>query len=141
MSAWRRYACPAIFITLGLDRLYTSLAPQSVIEIGSRRGRTRSRMYAHLRSQSLSTQHREPIVPLKTETHIYAETSDEFFARRGPDALLAGQPLGVGFIDGLHLYEQALKDFINLEKYCGPRSVDFIARYRPLGRSHAEPSL
>jgi len=40
-----------------------------------------------------------------------------------PEKLLAGRPLSVAFIDGLHLYEQALKDFINLERYCGPRSV------------------
>ncbi|PYI78804.1 MAG: class I SAM-dependent methyltransferase, partial [Verrucomicrobia bacterium] len=60
---------------------------------------------------------------MTAETHIFPETSDAFFARHGPDALLAGRPLGIGFIDGLHLYEQALKDFINLERYCGPRSV------------------
>ena len=62
------------------------------------------------------------IYPLTAETHIFPETSDAFFARRGPNAL-AGHPLGVGFIDGLHLYEQVLRDFIHLEKYCGPRSV------------------
>jgi hypothetical protein len=49
--------------------------------------------------------------------------SDATFERRGPDALLVWRPLGVGFIDGLHLYGQALKDFINLGRYCGPRSV------------------
>src|SRR5262249_13239128 len=51
------------------------------------------------------------------------ETSDAFFALDRPRSLLGGRPLSVGFIDGLHLFEQALKDFINLERYCGPRSI------------------
>jgi hypothetical protein len=38
----------------------------------------------------------------------------------------------VGFIDGLHLYEQALKDFIHLEAYCGPRSMILIHDTVPL---------
>ena len=66
------------------------------------------------------------------ETHLFAETSDAFFARRGPEALLAGRPLGLGFIDGLHLFEQALRDFINLEAWCGPRSVLVIHDTLPL---------
>jgi hypothetical protein len=45
---------------------------------------------------------------------------------------LAGKSLGIGFIDGLHLFEQALKDFINLEKYCGPRSVILLHDTMPL---------
>src|SRR5262249_52007614 len=59
-------------------------------------------------------------------------TSDAFFARRGADALLAGRRLGIGFIDGLHLFEQALKDFIHLESYCGPRSAILLHDTVPL---------
>ena len=29
----------------------------------------------------------------------------------------------IGFIDGSHLFEQALRDFTNLEKHCGPGSL------------------
>lgn len=62
-------------------------------------------------------------VPFRTETHIFAETSDEFFARQRLPGLLGGQKVGFGFIDGLHLFEQSLLDFINLEAFCGPDSV------------------
>jgi hypothetical protein len=72
------------------------------------------------------------VFPLRANTHLFPETSDAFFARNGPDALLAGRPLGIGFIDGLHLFEQALKDFINLEKYSGPRSVVLLHDTIPL---------
>jgi len=46
--------------------------------------------------------------------------------------LLAGRPLSIGFIDGLHLYEQVLRDFIGLEACCGPRSVVLIHDTVPL---------
>lgn len=62
-------------------------------------------------------------MPLKTETHIFAETSDEFFARERLKGLVGGEPVSLAFIDGLHLFEQSLLDFINLEAVCGPNSV------------------
>jgi Glycosyl transferase family 2/Methyltransferase domain len=105
-----------------LERLYGSLAPETVIEIGVYQGAS----LALLRPPTVAIGIDPcPTVtsPLKTETHIFAETSDEFFAKHRLETLLAGRPLSVGFIDGLHLYEQALKDFVQLERYCGPRSV------------------
>lgn len=105
-----------------LDRLYTGLSPETVVEIGVFDGAS----LALVRSPSLAIAiDPNPTVtyPLKAETHIFPETSDEFFAKDTLKSLLSGRPLGIGFIDGLHLYEQTLKDFINLEKFCGPRSV------------------
>jgi hypothetical protein len=105
-----------------LERLYGSLAPETVIEIGIHQGAS----LALLRPPTVAIGiDPAPTVtfPLKTETHIFAETSDEFFAQRRAERLLAGRPLSVAFIDGLHLYEQALRDFSYVESHCGPRSV------------------
>ena len=48
--------------------------------------------------------------------------SDEFFANHDLRRIF---PHGVdlGFIDGMHLFEYALRDFINLERFCHPRSI------------------
>jgi tetratricopeptide (TPR) repeat protein len=122
---------PGDFYYVWLDRLYASLAPETVIEIGVAEGVS----LAYVRPPALAIgvdPTPKATIPLTTETHIFAETSDAFFARRGPDPLLAGRLLGVGFIDGLHLYEQALKDFINLEAYSGPRSVILLHDTVPL---------
>jgi hypothetical protein len=104
-----------------LDRFYMLLSPKAVVEIGINDGASLARVQPPTIAIGVDP-NPSVIYPLTAETHIFPETSDAFFARRGPEAL-AGHPLGVGFIDGLHLYEQALRDFIHLEKYCGPRSV------------------
>jgi hypothetical protein len=105
-----------------LERLYGALAPETVIEVGVYKGASLALLQPPTVAIGIDP---APMVtsPFKTETHIFTETSDEFFAQHRLEPFLAGRALPVGFIDGLHLYEQALKDFIHLEMYCGPRSV------------------
>jgi hypothetical protein len=62
---------------------------------------------------------------------IYDLTSDDFFARYDLRELLGG-PLELAFIDGLHLFEQVLRDFINLEQYSTPETVVLLHDCLPL---------
>jgi hypothetical protein len=112
---------PGDFYLTWLERIYGFLEPRSVLEIGVTDG------------QSLATVRRPAVaigvdpapnamVGLSADAHLFHETSDEFFDAQRLDALLDG-PLGVAFIDGSHLYEQALRDFVNVERHCGPRSL------------------
>ncbi len=52
---------------------------------------------------------------------VYAETSDAFFAR--PDVAAITGPIDIAFIDGLHYYEQALRDFAHVERLMAPDGV------------------
>jgi len=105
-----------------LERLYKTLAPESVIEIGVFHGKSLALVQPP--AVAIGVDPAPALeVPLKTETHIFTETSDEFFAQGRPEKLFAARPLSVGYIDGLHLFEQALRDFIHLESYSGTRSV------------------
>jgi Methyltransferase domain len=122
---------PGEFYHVWLVRLYAALKPETIIEIGIADGRS----LAFARPPTLAIgvdPNPRAMFPLRAETRIFAETSDEFFAKGRHEAILGGHPLGVGFIDGLHLFEQALKDFINLERYCGPRSVILLHDTIPL---------
>lgn len=56
-------------------------------------------------------------------THVFRVTSDEFFADVGHATQIFGGILDLAFIDGMHLYEYALRDFRNIEKYANPRTV------------------
>jgi len=60
--------------------------------------------------------------PPTANARIYELTSDEFFERYDLTELLGG-PLEYAFIDGLHLFEQVLRDFANLEKHSDDRTV------------------
>lgn len=68
---------------------------------------------------------------------LYKVTSDEFFATYNLKSLLGGA-CHVAFIDGLHLFEQVLRDFINLERNAAPDSIIMIHDCLPLDRRTAE---
>ncbi len=72
------------------------------------------------------------------DLQLVKATSDDFFAR--PDAI-SWFPEGIvdfTFIDGLHLFEFALRDFMNAERLSGPSSVIILDDVFP--RSVAEAS-
>jgi hypothetical protein len=122
---------PAEHYLVWLQRLYALLAPETAIEIGVYQG---SSLALFRPPTVVLAVDPKPLlaVPLRAETHIFAETSDEFFARRPVGTLCGGRPLSVGFIDGLHLFEQALRDFINIEAHSGPGTVILLHDTVPL---------
>ena len=60
---------------------------------------------------------------LLCDLHLVRATSDEFFAREHPLAHFDEPVIDLAFIDGMHLAEYALRDFINTERLCHPGSV------------------
>lgn len=69
---------------------------------------------------------------------LFKMTSDQFFETIDVRTVL-GQPcFDMAFIDGLHLFEQVLRDLINLEKYADPDSIVFIHDCLPVNAFIAE---
>jgi hypothetical protein len=68
---------------------------------------------------------------LRPEAKIYELTSDEFFARYDPSDLFGG-PIELAFIDGLHLFEQVVRDFINVEAHSTTDTVVLLHDCLPL---------
>lgn len=58
----------------------------------------------------------------KRVLHLYQMTSDEFFRDHDPRAIF-GAPVDVAFLDGLHVFEYLLRDFINTERVCDRNSL------------------
>ncbi|WMW80616.1 class I SAM-dependent methyltransferase [Undibacterium cyanobacteriorum] len=50
-------------------------------------------------------------------TKLFQQTSDSFFAEPHLKEIFEDQKLDMAFIDGLHTFDQALQDFINVEKH------------------------
>ncbi len=124
-----------------LRRFHRALAPETYVEIGVGTGKSLALARPPTRAIAVDP---DPRVTsrLLTDSHIFPETSDVFFRLGRLKGLLNGQPLGLGFIDGLHLFEQALRDFMNLEAYCSPRSLLLFHDTLPLDElsQRREPS-
>jgi hypothetical protein len=105
-----------------LARLHRLLRPETYLEIGIRDGR--SLALAHCASIGIDPAFQ--LVPTavanKPSCHLYRMGSDAFFARHDPKAVL-GAPIDIAFLDGMHLFEFLLRDFIQAERHCRPNSV------------------
>lgn len=125
---------PGPFYLDWLAKFHQALAPENYVEIGVASGASLSLARPPTRAIGI-----DPASSIATaflaETHCFPETSDAFFAAGKLGRLLDGRPLALGFIDGSHLFEHALKDFINLEAHCGPRSVLLLHDTIPLDQA------
>lgn len=106
-----------------LEELHKNLQPDSYLEIGTRTGS--SLRLAQCESIAIDPQFKikAEIVGSKPRLTLYQQTSDGFFAENPPGSLFGGRKLDMSFIDGMHLFEFLLRDFINTEKHCCKNSV------------------
>lgn len=114
-----------------LDRPHEAIRPETYLEIGVFEGATLGLPRSPTRVFAVDPEPRV-LSHLRTETHLFAETSDAFFEARRLEGALAGRPLTLAFIDGLHELEQCLRDFMNVEAWCGPSSAVLIHDVVPL---------
>jgi hypothetical protein len=121
-----------------LSRVHGILNPRTYLEIGVREG-------ASLSLSRVSSIAVDPMFTVTEEINcdvrLVRSTSDAFFAQPAPIAHFGGMPIELAFIDGMHLLEYALRDFINVERHAHwssvvilddmlPRNVDEAARER-----------
>lgn len=116
-----------------LAELHRLLRPRTYLEIGVWHGDS----LGLSRTRTIGV---DPAFRIRSELHCdlrtFADTSDDFFAR--PDAFehFAGTPVDLAFIDGMHLSDYALRDFMNVEKHCARGSVVVFDDVLP--RNHLE---
>lgn len=99
-----------------LERLHEHLKPRNYLEIGVARGDSFALVKPPTVAVGIDPQPELANAP-PTPYKIFPLTSDEYFARRDLRTDIEGDALDLTFIDGLHLFEQALRDFINVERY------------------------
>ncbi len=121
-----------------LERLHDRLRPRTYVEIGVHMGRSLGRVPAGTKSVGIDP---APVVAdpaLEEASKLFRVTSDEFFRDHDLRSELGGLPVDFAFIDGMHLFEFALRDFMNLERHCTARSVIMVHDCYPRERVHAE---
>jgi hypothetical protein len=103
-----------------LQGLHEKIRPRTYLEIGIRTGR--SMVLSRCRSIGV-----DPFFkidnPIHCDVQLIKATSDDFFAGDEPLAHFEGVPVDLAFIDGMHLSDFALRDFINIEPFMADTGV------------------
>src|SRR3954454_17857960 len=103
-----------------LKRLHAALRPATYLEIGIRAGDS----LALSRSRSIGIDPDFNVkCPITCDVSLFRTTSDDYFARPETLAPFHGAPADLAFIDGLHLFEFALRDFVSVEHHVSPSSL------------------
>jgi 2-polyprenyl-3-methyl-5-hydroxy-6-metoxy-1,4-benzoquinol methylase len=119
-----------------LARIQVTIRPRTYVEIGVHTGGTFRLMCPGTRGVGIDPR---PQIrhAINRGARIFAETSDEFFARHDLTAELGG-PVDLAFIDGLHVFEYALRDLANLERHAGPDATILVHDCYPIDAASAE---
>jgi hypothetical protein len=125
-----------------LHRAHATLRPNRYIEIGISSGRSLA-----LTGAGTSAIGVDPMTAIPEQQFFHSPaagpklfklTSNDFFQQGLMEKEWGGSPFDMAFIDGLHLFEQALMDFVNLERRSDPSSVIFIHDCLPVSVIGAE---
>lgn len=95
-----------------------ALAPRLYLEIGVRHGRSLALAKGPALGVDPAPDLRGPLGPA---TRVIQATSDDFFDLQA-DGLIGG-PVDLGFIDGMHRFEYALRDWMALERRADPAGL------------------
>lgn len=112
-KGWPRARGPHYLEVLG--HLHQALAPEWYLEIGIGRGNSLRQARCNCVAIDPAPRICDDLGAGKKTLHICKQTSDEFFAS---EATQIAPGFDLVFIDGLHLFENVLRDFIGAERLC-----------------------
>jgi predicted O-methyltransferase YrrM len=120
-----------------LARIHRHLQPRTYVEIGVALGWSLKLVLPKTRVVAVDPEPKLTYA-LPPNVRLFTETSDEFFARRDVRAELGGLPIDLAFIDGMHHFDFALRDFMNVERLCTADSTVVLDDCFPRDRQTAE---
>jgi predicted O-methyltransferase YrrM len=123
------------YLTL-LDHVQQTLRPRTYVEIGVRFGTSLQLALPGTTCVGIDPA-AELRYPVPRRAEVFNMKSDDFFATHDLREVLGGRPVDVAFIDGMHWFEYALRDFANIEAACSPGSVVFVHDCYPIDAASA----
>ncbi len=112
-----------------LARTHQLLDPELYLEIGVHEGH--SLAFVGPRTRTIGVDPEPKVADASEATTIVAATSDDFFANPHLGSVLEA-PINFAFIDGLHHFDQTLRDFINVERWMATDGVVYIHDCHPI---------
>lgn len=123
-----------------LARIHALLEPKLYLEIGLRKGE--SLALAQCDCIGIDPDPDLPPAHPLSRLDLHRIASDDFFFFRAAEAL-GNRRVDLGFIDGMHLAEFALRDFMNLERVMAPGGaivIDDVLPNRPIQAERSRKS-
>jgi predicted O-methyltransferase YrrM len=114
-----------------LAHFHEMLRPRIYLEIGVDVGRTLSLARPPTRVLGVDPAAKAER-DLAAATRLFRLESDVFFESGEAERALEGENVDLAFVDGLHHFEQALRDFLHIEQHARPRSVVLFHDCLPL---------
>ena len=125
-----------------LHAVHSKYRPATYLEIGVAQGRSLALVGKQTRAIGIDpdTAEQGRMMYLSPENRplLFRTTSDDFFDRADLPALMEANTIEMAFLDGLHLFEQTLRDFINVERFSSPETMIFVHDGLPVNRLVAE---
>ncbi|HYD71238.1 class I SAM-dependent methyltransferase [Azospirillum sp.] len=120
-----------------LEQIHALVRPRVYVEIGVDSGR--SLALAGGSELAIGVDPAPQLsVPLPPCARVLEATSDDALAGPAFPALLDGRRVDMAFIDGLHTFDQALRDFVNLERLAAPGAIYLFHDVVPLDPETAD---
>ncbi len=121
-----------------LAHFHQWLQPATYLEIGVQTGQTLRLAQPPTVAVGVDPQ---PILqfPLSETTQMFSLASDLFFAQHNLAEVMGHAKLDLAFIDGLHVFDQVLRDFMNVERFSHPGTVVVLHDVRPLDNISSDP--
>lgn len=105
-----------------LERIHKIVKPKVYLEVGIRNGE--SLQYAYRDSLCIGIDPNYDMrFPYNKSNLLFKETSDDFFKKNDVLEITGGKLIDLAFIDGMHLFDFVLRDFINVEKHTNKNSL------------------
>lgn len=120
------------YITL-LSRFHDYLNPRCYVEIGVFSGKSLAVAGSNTKAVGIDPS-LQISKKISSRTKLFPLLSDDFFKQFNLLEELSAETFELGFIDGSHLFEDTLRDFVNLERFSNENTIIIVHDCLPITR-------